>query len=354
LEATILIIEDDPLAAKILERQLSHDRYRVLTAYNGLQGLKMCRENPPDLVLLDLMLPGVDGFEVLSQLRADPRTADVPVVIVSAKTDYTDREMATRLGATAYLTKPFKWAELLETVHSLLQQAPRRGTAAGKGILLIGARGWEAAWVGPRLGSALARRGEATALVDFRPFSVEHFLVLEVTPPQEPISLAGVGTDASLSAALVRHPSGLHLLGNLQGGGAAGELRPDDVSFVLDMLLREMDYVLADLPLYPVEVLRRAAERAELTLLIFRDDAPSLAAARSALRLMENAGLNMEHVYLLPVGPLSERGVTEFDRPVLGVVLGEAEAAERIYEILADRVAALVGSSDRGGVSDAG
>ena len=81
----ILIIEDDPHTARLMKVTLSRQAYEVTIAQNGLVGLKIIREEPPNLVLLDLMLPGLDGFEILSQIRANPGTEELPVVIVSAK-----------------------------------------------------------------------------------------------------------------------------------------------------------------------------------------------------------------------------------------------------------------------------
>jgi len=120
-ELTILLIEDDALSASVVELTLNSEGYRVLTAPNGLQGLKMAKANLPDLILLDLMLPGMDGFEILNHLRAEPKTAGVPVAILSAKGQAEDRQVADRLGANAYLPKAYEQDELLELVRSLLE-----------------------------------------------------------------------------------------------------------------------------------------------------------------------------------------------------------------------------------------
>lgn len=85
MQSTILVIEDDPMASRLVELMLAHEGYQVVIAPNGLQGLEMAQTDPPDLVLLDLMLPGLDGLDVLSQLQAEPLTADIPVIVVSSK-----------------------------------------------------------------------------------------------------------------------------------------------------------------------------------------------------------------------------------------------------------------------------
>ncbi len=120
MEPTILLIDDDPMVARLVQLMLEPEGYQLTVAPNGLEGLKIAQINPPDLLLLDLMLPGQDGFQVLHQLRAEPRTADIPVIVVSSKSQPTDKQTATEIGANAYLAKPYKRAELLSLIRSLL------------------------------------------------------------------------------------------------------------------------------------------------------------------------------------------------------------------------------------------
>lgn len=117
---TILLIEDDPLSARLADLILTFEGYEVTIASDGVKGLEMAKDACPDLVLLDLMLPGIDGLEVLTQLRACPKTAGARVVIVSSKAQVEDKEAAAEIGADAYLTKPYRKAHLLEVVRSLL------------------------------------------------------------------------------------------------------------------------------------------------------------------------------------------------------------------------------------------
>jgi CheY-like chemotaxis protein len=119
---TILVVEDDPRSADLAELILNSKGYKTLIAEDGPQALEMVRENMPDLVILDLMLPGVDGFEVLEKIRSHPQTSDLPVVIVSARTQDNDKKNAAELGVDAYLTKPFRKAKLLKLVETLLHQ----------------------------------------------------------------------------------------------------------------------------------------------------------------------------------------------------------------------------------------
>ena len=115
----ILVVEDDPKTADIVGRYLERDGYQVLTAYEGVQGLKLAREEKPDLVVLDLLLPGVTGLEVCRTLR---RESDVPIIMLTALTSEYDKLQGLDLGADDYVTKPFSPRELVARVRVVLRR----------------------------------------------------------------------------------------------------------------------------------------------------------------------------------------------------------------------------------------
>lgn len=116
----ILVIEDEERIRQFLQRGLSFEGYRVDTASDGQTGLDMARESPPDLVLLDLMLPGMDGIEVCRRLRA---VSEVPILMLTAKETIEDRVTGLDAGADDYLVKPFAFDELLARVRALLRRS---------------------------------------------------------------------------------------------------------------------------------------------------------------------------------------------------------------------------------------
>lgn len=120
----VLIIEDDSKSIHLLELILGSQGYGITVAHNGDEGLTVMRSRRFDLLVLDLMLPGMDGFEILRQVRADPQLADLPVIISSARAQATSKHQAAELGAAAYLTKPYRKADLLEIVESLIDREP--------------------------------------------------------------------------------------------------------------------------------------------------------------------------------------------------------------------------------------
>ncbi|MFC1416936.1 response regulator transcription factor [Streptacidiphilus cavernicola] len=125
----ILVVDDDPTVAEVVARYLLHAGYTVERAADGRAALEQVAERCPDLVVLDLMLPEVDGLEVCRRLRADPAARGVPVVMLTAKGDEQDRITGLELGADDYVTKPFSPRELVLRIQSVL----RRSAAAPGG-----------------------------------------------------------------------------------------------------------------------------------------------------------------------------------------------------------------------------
>lgn len=120
MKAKILIIEDDQGILKFLRRGLTYEGYEVEVAEEGKQGLELAEEEPPDLVILDLMLPGMDGLEVCRRLRAE---GDVPILMLTAKDETNDRVTGLDMGADDYMVKPFEFKELLARIRALMRRA---------------------------------------------------------------------------------------------------------------------------------------------------------------------------------------------------------------------------------------
>jgi DNA-binding response OmpR family regulator len=116
----ILLVEDDPSLLRAVSYILEKEGYEVLTATNGLDGLTKAKGENPDLLILDVMLPGIDGYEVCHRLRAEPQTAQLPILMLSAKGQAADRATGLQVGANEYLTKPVERLVLLGKVEALL------------------------------------------------------------------------------------------------------------------------------------------------------------------------------------------------------------------------------------------
>ena len=117
----VLVVDDDAKTVELVKLYLNRDGYRVITAYDGVEALRLARESHPDLIVLDLMLPGVDGLEICRILRDE---SDVPIIMLTAMTTDQDRLTGLDMGADDYVTKPFSPRELAARVRAVLRRIP--------------------------------------------------------------------------------------------------------------------------------------------------------------------------------------------------------------------------------------
>ena len=121
MTARILVVDDLPANVKLLEVRLLAEYFEVLTATNGPDALETCENGKIDVVLLDVMMPGMDGFEVCRRLKADPATAHIPVIMITALDQVSDRIKGLEAGADDFLTKPVNDLQLMTRVKSLVR-----------------------------------------------------------------------------------------------------------------------------------------------------------------------------------------------------------------------------------------
>jgi two-component system, OmpR family, phosphate regulon response regulator PhoB len=133
----ILVVDDEPDITALVAYHLAKASYRVTTASNGRDALRAAREERPDLIVLDLMLPGLSGYEVLAELRRQDETKDIGVIVLTARKEEPDRIKGLSLGADDYLQKPFSPAELVLRVGAVLRRLAAPAVASG-GVLAAG------------------------------------------------------------------------------------------------------------------------------------------------------------------------------------------------------------------------
>ncbi len=121
----VLVVDDDPVIVELLRINFEIEGFEVLSASDGREGLERARAERPDLVLSDIMMPRLDGLQLLSELRADPATASLPVVLLSAKAQNAEVQQGLDAGADDYVTKPFDPLELIDRVNAALAKARR-------------------------------------------------------------------------------------------------------------------------------------------------------------------------------------------------------------------------------------
>lgn len=122
---TILVVDDEPALLRLMEFVLARQGHAMLTATNGEEALEMAREHRPDLIVLDIMMPRLDGYQVVESLRADAELSAIPIIMLSAKAQQEDINRGVEVGVDKYITKPFSPEELAEVVTEFLP--PARG-----------------------------------------------------------------------------------------------------------------------------------------------------------------------------------------------------------------------------------
>ncbi|MDP2946027.1 MAG: response regulator transcription factor [bacterium] len=122
MKEKILIVEDEKDIVKMLDYNLKKEGFRTLSAYDGEDALDMANGECPDLVILDLMLPGMDGLEVCRQLKKENKTASIPIIMLTAKSQESDKVVGLELGADDYITKPFSPRELIARIKAVLRR----------------------------------------------------------------------------------------------------------------------------------------------------------------------------------------------------------------------------------------
>lgn len=133
-DAQILVVDDEPDILSVLVYHLSREGYRVTTAVNGQGALTTAQAEQPDLIILDLMLPGIDGYEVLQRLRRGERTSSTPVILLTARREEDERVKGFEVGADDYITKPFSARELTLRVEALLRRSKAEPVSASRRI----------------------------------------------------------------------------------------------------------------------------------------------------------------------------------------------------------------------------
>ncbi|HEC34207.1 MAG TPA: response regulator, partial [Chloroflexi bacterium] len=259
--AKILIVDDDLESLKLIGLMLQGRGYQIIAAQSGLQALSKITNECPDLVVLDVMMPGMDGLEVCRRLRADPRTATIPVIMFSAKTQVDDKVAGFEAGADEYLTKPIHPTELVTRVEALLSRTARLGVRAkptmrAKTVGFLGCKGGAGtSTLAVNVAVALTQgpaAGQKVMLVEFQSGSATLALQMGLRPQMGLRTLAerSVGTlDAdTVLAHMDRHTSGVMLLSG--SPEPSGTLAPVDVPHaetITHSLGTVADYLLLDL-----------------------------------------------------------------------------------------------------------
>lgn len=220
--AKILIVDDDPDMRPLMRLTLAKLGHQPSLAATGTEGLRMAESEPFDLMVLDLMMPDIDGYEVMRRLRANPTTKSLPIIVLTARTQAADYDSAIESGADAYLPKPFDPDALNRRIGELLKRveaAKDTGTPAtapalnGSVTVVLGLRGGVGATTcAVTMAGTLLRQGSRVCLVDLSPSGGHVALQLRLSTAVTWRNLPAAPDTTAVAQVLVRHDSGLVVL----------------------------------------------------------------------------------------------------------------------------------------------
>lgn len=294
----ILVVDDDINFLGTVEEKLLRDNYQVITATNGVEGLKKAKEEEPDLLILDTMMPGVDGFEVCHRLRNMAPTAQLPILMLSAKARADDRSMGLKVGADEFLAKPVPLPELAATIAKLLARRGAAPAAKGMTIGFIGSEGGVGtSTVVVNVALTLARENPAI-VVDLSPGS--SVLPLAVDREQTISHLVEKGIDREgLEAVLIEHPSGLRVLRAPQDRDDYSKLAPSHMEALLHELRGMAHYILIDTPAHANDITKAALKGCDLVTLVANSDPQSMSSIEFGAAFLTTLGIDKQRLGLV-------------------------------------------------------
>lgn len=294
----ILVIDDDPLAIRLMKLALSAEGFQVNTAANAMEGLRSVQLDRPDLIILDIMMPDMDGIQMCRHLRSQSDTADIPVIFMTGKTQVDDRISGLRAGADDYITKPADPREVAVRVEAVLARTKRSTVLSKQGrvLALIGAKGGVGtSTIAVNLGIGLAKRHVATLLLDLHHHSGTIADQLKLTVRASIADLLTLPIEqvasAQLDKALVVHSSGLRVLLSPTVGTKLYEIPAEHGAAIVRAAAAMADVVLLDLPHMLSPATKAALSHSDMALMVMAADPITIACAEQLLPLLEDSGL---------------------------------------------------------------
>jgi DNA-binding response OmpR family regulator len=297
--AKILVIDDEMQSVKLIGMLLQRRGYEIVAATLGSQGLEKARAERPDLIVLDIMMPDMDGFEVCRRLRADPTTAAIPVIMFTAKTLVDDKVTGFQAGADDYLTKPVHPDELATRVEALLARAAQRQVEAkpapgAKVFGFLGAKGGVGTTtLAVNVAAALAQRAEGgkVVLADLQAGMAASSVQLDLGHQGAIVRLLdrpAEEVDARLvEAQLDEHRSGVRVLsGQIEPCGVAMSIPPAHAELIVQRLGAVADYLLLDLGVGLDEVNRRVLPSCAQVVVVIEPNRVAVTLAQALLSEM--------------------------------------------------------------------
>lgn len=292
----VLLIDDDSVTLKLAAHVFEKAGYEVHTASHGSEGLHKIETVQPALVILDVMMPDMSGLDVCARLRANPATAWLPIILLSAKSGVEDKLDGFQAGADDYVAKPVSHKELLARAGALLARSRRVQSPQARVITAVGVKGGVGVTtVITNVAAQLASQEKSVILAELRTNRGTVRQLMNLSPPED---LGGLllKNPADIKSSdivrrLVAHSSGVKVLASPANNSVDYVLADVYVNLILEALLGQAAYVLLDLPGVWGSGGQVALEKSDHVLLILEPEAVSVACARADLDLLKSWGL---------------------------------------------------------------
>jgi pilus assembly protein CpaE len=326
--ATILVIDDDVQLTRLLEITLKNAGHGVLTARDGEVGLAMTEKERPDLVIADVMMPKINGYEYCRRVRAQADLAGIPILVFSARFQPIDQETALAAGATDYIPKTVGARELIAHIERILQSSPQAPEVKlGRVVAVFSLRGGAGVTslaVNLSVAFALSRQ-QPVGMVDMVPLAGHAALMLDLRPGKglrTALAATGQVDHEALGPYWQTHQSGVHLLPSPLSRADAGEVSPGAVEPLAAHLRQAFPAAWLDLPSTLSDTTAAALIASDRVLLVVTPDMASLQSAAVALQAMGGIGIQEDRIWVVlnapgGVGGLSPETVSKALRVTL-------------------------------------
>lgn len=305
----ILVVDDDPMNLKLVEMALAKDEYEIITAADGIAALSMAEEFHPDVILLDVMMPEMDGFEVCNQLRRKPSTARTPIMMLTALNSVEERIKGFDAGADDYLPKPFAPSELQARVKVLFRRAipiqVEKEAVSGKIIGVFSLRGGVGiSSIAANLAAGLTQLwNQSVVLVDLALTSGQSALMFNLSFRRSWENLASIPASEIdknvVSDVLLEHQSGTHILAASSRPEQNELIDGEKVTKVLSLLSQEYNYIVLDLPHDFHDTTIAGLDLAEDILLVLTPDLASVRSIVCALGVFDTLNYDPSKIHLV-------------------------------------------------------
>jgi pilus assembly protein CpaE len=308
----VLFIDDEPINHQLVTHALQPLECQISFAENGTSGISQARNLKPDIVITDVMMPDINGYEVTRQLRRDPQFAGTPILVLTAQSGLQDKLKAFEAGADDYLSKPFEAAELaaritallrrVETAHASRLTQPTADTA--RMIALHSLRGGTGcSSLAVNIGISLASLWKKTILLDLTMTAGQVALMLNMNLRRTWADVARFAVGEldmdALNSVISMHESGLAFIAAPTFPAEGESLRGETLLTALSLLKHHYDYIVVDLPHDFSDVAIQALDSADMILMVATPDMASVRAAAAAMDTYSKLGYPKEKIKLL-------------------------------------------------------